>query len=186
MMYNQLHKPCLERWASGSFSITTGDVLKSSCSLRIMDVLCFIYQIWYAKHVTCTYCTLGNCGYLEAPPCCQTCQKKSLSSGFMAGLSSGYFSFPSLTSIWCQLTWELWLWRHSAGACLSASLDKSRQVAIRPTCQPVRWWHDGTAHMSSSQSLPNVTYFRLPCWKGQSRYKWPVDILLTHGFMFNL
>ena len=40
---NQLHKPCPEQWASESLSITAGDVLKSFCSWRIMDLLYFIH-----------------------------------------------------------------------------------------------------------------------------------------------
>lgn len=121
--------------------------------------------IWLDMQSVWSYCTFGSSGHLEALLCCWTHQRKKrflkcLEVSRMVGaLGHARTFFPSLTSIWCPVMWELWAWRHSAGACLStnASLDKSRQVSISATCLLVGRWHDGTHHDA---------YSRLACWKG--------------------
>lgn len=128
--------------------------------------------IWLDMQSVWSYCTFGSSRYLETLLCYWTRQRKtSFSSVWRFHRWLELWVIPVLSflfqkSIWCLLMQALWVGRHSAGACLSASLDKSRQVVITATCLLVRRWHDGTAHMSSSLLLPNVGCSRLPCWKG--------------------
>lgn len=131
----------------------------------------YMYPVRYAKEIT--HCTRGSGGQLTAPLCCRISWKKNISSQpvsrMVGALGHTLPSLPSLTSVWCLLTGELWVWRHSAGACLSASLDRSRQVAITATCLPVRRWHDGYGPHVRLALASNCRLFRAAVLEGIKR-----------------
>lgn len=72
----------------------------------------------------------------------------------------------------------------SAGACLSASLDKSRQVAITATCLLVRRGHDGDSSHVQAAAAAKQRLLQAAVSEGR-RYKWPADttadVWLTHS-----
>lgn len=89
---NQLRKPCLELWASESLCITAGDVLNSSCSLGVMDLLSlYIYLIRYAKCVIILHIWLQwvSQGSALLPDSSKKTSLSQMLGGFMDGWSSG-------------------------------------------------------------------------------------------------
>lgn len=144
-----------------------------------------------------SHCTRGSGGQLTAPLHCRILWKKNLFSQpvsrMVGALGHTLPSLPSLTSVWCLLTGELRVWRHSAGACLSASLDRSRQVDITDTCLLVRRWHDGygphvrlalasNCWLFRAAVLEGIKWARMASWHMADT--WPhVQFIYGHTYM---